>query len=104
MIVGNKLKNLRLATGLSAEQVAQAVDISQSYLSRFERNKAIPNIDILGRLCKFYNITLSEFFHDEKTNNEIGYYKLIVNAKTLTPDQLNILNQIVEQFKKGDNN
>jgi len=42
--IGEKLRALRKSKGLTTNELAEKVNVSQSYISRFENNRAIPAI------------------------------------------------------------
>lgn len=52
--LGGVLKDLRLARGLSQDEVERAVGIDQSVLSTYERNARVPRSAILKKLNDFY--------------------------------------------------
>lgn len=62
MEYGSALKRQRLATGKSLVEVANETGISYQNLSRWERNKVLPNIDFCVKLAKYYDITIEELF------------------------------------------
>lgn len=60
--IGSQLKALRKAKNLTTQELADKVSISQSYISRFENNRAIPDIDMLERILMALGSDLSSFF------------------------------------------
>lgn len=60
MNLGLELKNHRESNGYSQIQVAQATQITQAAISRWESNLRIPNIIDCITLADFYGITLDE--------------------------------------------
>lgn len=57
-VVG-KLKALREAKGISLESVYNDIDVN---IGRIESLKSNISLSTLARLCKYYKISLSEFF------------------------------------------
>jgi transcriptional regulator with XRE-family HTH domain len=55
--IGNRLKAFRMASGLSAEEVAQKLGISRTALYRFE-NGALAKIDTLERLAELLQVSV----------------------------------------------
>lgn len=53
----SKLKKARNNTGFSQRQVAKEINISQSVLARYETGKLEPNIETLGILADFYEVS-----------------------------------------------
>ncbi|MCM1228211.1 MAG: helix-turn-helix domain-containing protein [Clostridium sp.] len=53
----SKLKKARNDTGFTQREVAKELGITQSVLARYETGKLEPNIEVLGLLIDFYNIS-----------------------------------------------
>ena len=52
-----KLKKAREDTGFTQREVAKETGITQSVLARYETGKLEPNIEVLGILIDFYNVS-----------------------------------------------
>lgn len=50
MNLGNTISQLREKKGLKQGQLADALDITQTYLSQIENNKKLPNIALLEKI------------------------------------------------------
>lgn len=50
-IVGENVRRLRLASGLSQEELAGEAGIAMRHLGRIERGEVSPTIDMLGKLA-----------------------------------------------------
>ena len=55
--MNEKLKKLRKEKGLTQKQVAEAIKITASTYANYEQGTREPNIDIIIKLCKFFNTT-----------------------------------------------
>ena len=55
--MNKKLRELRKEKGVSQEQVANELGISTSAYSNYEQGIREPSIDMLIKLCKYYNVT-----------------------------------------------
>lgn len=53
----SKLKKARSNTGFTQREVAKEINISQSVLARYETGKLEPNIETLGILADFYEVS-----------------------------------------------
>jgi transcriptional regulator with XRE-family HTH domain/transposase-like protein len=60
---GKLLRELRLESGQSLAQVAEAVGISTGFLSNLERSQTGVSLGIMHRLAQHYGTTLSDFFY-----------------------------------------
>lgn len=58
--LGFRLKTLRKMRGDSLDTVAQAVDVSPSFLSMLERGRTDVSLGRIRRIANFYNVRLSE--------------------------------------------
>lgn len=62
---GERLKALRLAQGMTLEELARRSGVSRAMISRIERGEASPTAQLLARLCSALGSTLSRFFATE---------------------------------------
>ena len=49
-LVGTRIKDLRVARGMTQERLAEVMDINAKYLSNIERGKKNPTFDMLIKL------------------------------------------------------
>ena len=61
-IVGNQMRGLRKAKGLTLQALAQKTDLSVGYLSQLERNLASPSIRALSTIAGALGVNISWFF------------------------------------------
>ena len=59
---GKRLKELRLARGLSQEELAFRVGIHRTYLGGIERGERNPSLRNLAAIAKGLGVSLSELF------------------------------------------
>ncbi len=57
MTFGEIEKNLRLNNGLTMEEVAKAIGINRSDISRYERDMTKPNSEVVVKFAKYYKVT-----------------------------------------------
>lgn len=68
MSLAVRLKELRLKSRKSLQAVADAVGASKGHLWELEHGKASrPSIDLIGRLAKFYGVSVSELVGEVPT-------------------------------------
>lgn len=94
--IGEKLRYLRKAKGLTTQEVADKINVSQSYISRFENGRAIPDIDMLDRLLKALDSNLSTFFSSDIDELPEDIISLVQTVKKLTPDARKKLNEFLK--------
>ena len=72
---GGRIKELRMARGLSQERLALNAGITPAYLGLLERGKRNATIVIIELICSAMNLSLAEFFstaYTEKEEDKIG--------------------------------
>ena len=61
-----KLQNLRKSKGLTQEELAQALYVSRTAISKWESGRGYPNIDSLKAIAKFFGVTIDELLSGEE--------------------------------------
>jgi transcriptional regulator with XRE-family HTH domain len=64
--MARKLKAFRLASGLSAADVGDAIGKSPKTVQAWEVGRGQPDADVLMELCEVYDVRISDFFLDEQ--------------------------------------
>ena len=62
--VGNRIRELRTAAGLSQEKLALAADIDRTYIASVENGKRNISIINLEKIIKALDCTFAIFFQD----------------------------------------
>jgi transcriptional regulator with XRE-family HTH domain len=57
---GQKLRELRLACGMSQAELATQSQVTTNYISRLEAGRAAPGIDLAARLATALGVTISD--------------------------------------------
>lgn len=60
MEFNEKLQELRKSKGLTQEELAQAIFVSRTAVSKWESGRGYPNIDSLKELSRFFGVTIDE--------------------------------------------
>src|SRR4030042_5641780 len=61
-LIGMRIKEIRRSKGLSQEQLAEKADINSKYLSRMERGRENPTLDMFIKLADALEIEMWEMF------------------------------------------
>ena len=64
MTIGQKIARLRVAQGLSQEQLAERISVSRQSVSKWEMDQALPQIDKVLQLCELFHVTCDELLHE----------------------------------------
>jgi transcriptional regulator with XRE-family HTH domain len=59
---GKKIRGLRLAAGLSQEQLASLCELDRTYIGGIERGERNPALKNIYRLARALNLPISELF------------------------------------------
>ena len=66
MEFGEKLQELRKRAGLTQEELAQALYVSRTAVSKWESGRGYPSIDSLKEISKCFSVTIDELLSGEK--------------------------------------
>lgn len=67
---GDLLRELREERDLKQRDVAKDLFISNKVLSSYERNVAFPSIDMLKKICEYYNVSADYLLQIEVAKEE----------------------------------
>lgn len=71
----NKLKKARNDTGLTQREVAEELKISKSTIASYETGRTQPDIEMLGTLADFYNVSVDWLLGTKGNNKKEEDYK-----------------------------
>lgn len=58
--MGGKLYSLRVARGMTQEQLAAELCVSPGAVSKWERNQSVPSVEMLWALADFFDCNMDE--------------------------------------------
>ena len=73
--VGARLKEVRVAVGLSQRGLADRAGVPHGQISLVETNKSSPSVSSLRKILEGVPITLSEFFEPENNANGRAFFR-----------------------------
>jgi len=100
VVIGEKLRSLRKQKKMTLRLLGEKLGVDYSYLSRVEREKANPSMQLLEDIAVFFNVpmgSLFEFSDNEKSlmrelelNDDelIEKYNLTLDGEKVTPEKL----------------
>jgi transcriptional regulator with XRE-family HTH domain len=68
-LVGARLRERRMARGISLRQFARDIDVSASFISQLETGKAQPSVATFFSICAALDISIDELFTDDETHS-----------------------------------
>lgn len=66
MEFNEKLQELRKSRGLTQEELAEALFVSRTAISKWESGRGYPSIDSLKEISKFFSVTIDDLLSGEK--------------------------------------
>jgi SOS-response transcriptional repressor LexA len=65
MDLGKRIHDLRHNVKMTAQELAESIGVSQSYISLLENNKRRANVEVLGKIAAVFKVSLSQVFAEE---------------------------------------
>jgi transcriptional regulator with XRE-family HTH domain len=110
MIIGNKLRKLRMEKGYSqeylAEVLAEVLAVSQKTYSNMENNKSSISIDTLKKIAEEYKIDLIELLSDDRvivqnnSSRESSTFQGGVIINHMSEELFNQMKERIEELKQ----
>lgn len=96
----SKIRTLMDQYGYSEYQLAKISGVPQSTINSLFRNGNQPTLYTLERLCKAFDITLSEFFDDGSRVEGLTaeQRQMLEKWSSLTPQQKDFLTKLIQQL------
>lgn len=70
MTFGEKLKKLRTENNLTQEQLADALFVTRTAISKWETDKGYPSIDSLKAISDYFKVSIDELISDADVENK----------------------------------
>lgn len=100
---GEKIKRMRQNRGLTQEQLAEAIDISQRALSAIERGENFVTSETIDKLLKTLNTTSEELFslnHLKPQEELLAEINKNLSQLSQNPQKLELVYQITKSLLK----
>lgn len=98
--IRQRFATIRYNKGLTAQQLADKMDITVQCLNQIECGKRLPSIEVLFHFCQATNVSLKEFF-DEDLKYPTQYQTLIPYLSELNQDELQDIISIIKRIVKS---
>lgn len=105
--LGERIREERLKRNLTQAQLAEAVDISDTYMGAIERGERSLTLDTLVRLVNRLGVTVDYLLVDSVTNNDenvVNQFRQIIDNQPAERKQmaLGVLRVIFSYFDKEE--
>lgn len=81
MIIAERIIQLRTEKGYSTNKLSQLAEIAQATLREIEIGQKSPNIITLEKICNALEISLADFFSEDKESDSSKIDELPIDAK-----------------------
>ncbi|WP_296621086.1 helix-turn-helix transcriptional regulator [Marivirga sp.] len=95
MNIGDKIRQIREAKGLTQKEVSLTIGMDQSQYSKIEKGKTDPSTSTVDKIAKAIGIELSDLFASHDVLKDINSYD-----KSLM-EKLHLIEQLDEEEKKS---
>ena len=75
-MIGENIRKLRHAQGLTQPEFAEKIGVSRNSLSRYENGSSPISTDIIDRICQAFQVSYREIVGEEKMINPLEEYQL----------------------------
>ncbi|MGI6123121.1 MAG: helix-turn-helix domain-containing protein [Acetivibrionales bacterium] len=99
MQIGNKIKRLRLESGMTQEEIADRCELTKGYISQLERDLTSPSISTLEDILECLGSSLQKFFGEEAIDEQVVFTDSNYFVKEAA-DHSYAINWIVPNAKK----
>ena len=98
--VRKRIGELRIKKGVSENKMSLELGRNGSYISNLSYQNQCPSMESLTEICKYFNITLSQFF-DSQNKNPLLINKIIDECKNLSDEDLTAVYHIVKRMNSS---
>lgn len=82
-IISQNLVKYRTSSGMTQAELAEKISYSDKSISKWERGEGLPDINILIKLARIYNISLDELVGEEAPQKKLSFVAKFQKHKKL---------------------
>lgn len=79
--IGEFIKKLRKEKGMTQQELANKIGVTDRAISKWENGRGMPDVSIMKDLCTILDISLNELFNGEKTSSDDGLINYLKEEK-----------------------
>lgn len=98
MELGKNIAKLRDIHKMTAIELAKKIGVNPSHISQIENGKKFPSIEVLQKIAKTLNTTISELLDEVPEQTPAELRRLVDAAKNLDDKQIDALIEVIEAF------
>ena len=110
VIVGERIRRLRLEAGLSQEELGRSSKMSTSYISRLETGEVNPTVDALTRIVRVFGLSIDglleldtaapKILSSDELDPEIRVWLFKLKGKPISARTKRIIQTVIEEELK----
>lgn len=110
VVVGERIRRLRIESGLSQEELGRASKMSTSYISRLETGEVNPTVDALTRIVRVFGLSIDGLLElntnaptilaSDELDPEIRVWLFKLKSKKISARTKRILQTVIEEELK----
>ncbi len=102
-VIGQRIKQARLAKSLTQEELAEKVDISVAFLSRVERGNSHINLKRLNQVCGLLDVTEGYILNGASSNSSNYLNKEFSELiKSCSPEKQKLIYNVAKVIVESD--
>lgn len=100
MDFGTRLKQLRKENKVTQTDIAEVLNTTKSTVSRYEGNSIEPNLDTLNKLAEYFDVSIDYLMGKSLVRNSNEKIAFHLNADGLDPEDLVVIQNLIDQMRK----
>lgn len=97
--IGNRISLLREANNLSANKLSKELQVDPSTINKIEKGTAKPSLELLFKICSYFDMSLSEFFDTSEASLSSELLAWLDIGKNLTDEERATVIQMIKSLK-----
>jgi transcriptional regulator with XRE-family HTH domain len=98
MNLGSKVTELRKQNGWSQSELAKRIEVSREIIGRYERNDAIPSIDIAKRMADAFEVSLDYLVGNAEQKMDKATLNRVIEIDKLKPKDKEMVFTFLDAF------
>jgi len=98
MNLGSKITELRKLKGWSQNELSKKIEVSREIVGRYERNDAVPSIEIAKRLAEAFEVSLDYLVGTAEQEVDKATLKRLQEINRLSEENKNMVYTFLDSF------
>ncbi|RXZ79908.1 XRE family transcriptional regulator [Paenibacillaceae bacterium] len=96
-VIGSRIRQAREEQGITQEQLAEQLDVSNAYISKIERGKTPINLDRLSQLCMLLEESTEYILNGaDRSNDDYLRNEIMVMLENCSPAKIKLITQLIK--------